>query len=451
MASGALTQNPRMARSSSTFKRYSVLNATANLLRSNMALFQSYQLYSPSSFRSGNRTKKVVLCDFEHGVKAQITFNHEGVWLSYFNFLIHDRCEMNTPTNRTRLGFTLVELLVVIAIIGILIGMLLPAVQAVRSSARRVSCANKMRQLGLAIHNYESANMTFPVSQVGPGASNGAGGYEAGYYSWLVPLLPFIEQENVYNQFDLEINNGDGSDFKISSSHPNAIAAATSLDLLLCPSDEASDDNTYAGSCNPGSSSYAGNIGWPSRTSGFAGERSADQYSGVIPLINPSRNISWHQSKMSFGDISDGTSNTSMISEHLIQTGSSVLEVRNSDPRLGSRHIVPAGLETLARVAAKIEASTDQHVLESAFTGRSWSSGYSMTSPTFVHILGPNSVAGHFSTSKAEGDNLISPSSNHTGGVNLVRVDASVSFVSDDIEREAWWALGARNDGRVNN
>ena len=357
---------------------------------------------------------------------------------------------MNISTNRSRVGFTLVELLVVIAIIGILIGMLLPAVQAVRSTARRVTCANKVRQLALAVHNYESAHKVFPINQVGPGQSDGAGGYQAGYYSWLVPLLPFVEQENVYNQFDLRVNNGDGSDFTISDSHPNAIAAATSLDLLLCPSDEASDDNTYMGSCNPGSSNYAGNIGWPSKTSGFAGERSADRYSGVIPLEHPSAPVAWHQSKLGFGDISDGTSNTSMISERLIQTGTSVSEIRNSDPRLGSRHIVPSGSETLARLATKMVASTDQHVLESAFTGKSWSSGYPLTAPTYVHILGPNAVAGHFSSSKSEGDNLMSPSSRHTGGVNLARADASVSFVSDDIEQEVWWALGARDDGHVN-
>ena len=93
-----------------------------------------------------------------------------------------------STTKRNRLGFTLVELLVVIAIIGILIGMLLPAVQAVRSSARRMSCANKVKQLALAVHNYESAQMTFPLNQVGAGKK--AGG--PGYYSWLVPLLPYI-------------------------------------------------------------------------------------------------------------------------------------------------------------------------------------------------------------------------------------------------------------------
>ena len=111
---------------------------------------------------------------------------------------------MNFSTNRSRSGFTLVELLVVIAIIGILIGMLLPAVQQVREAARRVSCANKIRQLSLAVLNYESAHRTFPLSQVGPGESDGSGGFKSGYYSWLVPLLPFVEAKQLVQPIRFE-------------------------------------------------------------------------------------------------------------------------------------------------------------------------------------------------------------------------------------------------------
>lgn len=353
-------------------------------------------------------------------------------------------------TKRGKYGFTLVELLVVIAIIGVLVSMLLPAVQSVRQAARRTQCANKLRQIGLAVHNYESTHRRFPVNQVGPGRSDTVGGSEAGYYSWLVPLLPFVEQNNLHSQFDLRINNGDGDSFRISESHPNAVAASTSVPLFLCPSDEPSADNRVAGLANPASSNYAGNIGWPSKASGFSDGSQSKSFNGVIPLERPGDAIAWHGgSKFGFAQISDGASNTAMVSERLIQTGNSVSALRNTDHRLGSRHIVPPRSEPLTRIAERILRSTDQHVVESAFTGRSWSSGYSLTAPTYVHILGPNATLGHFSSSEREGDFLVSPSSNHTGGVNLVRADGSVSFINDEIDREAWWTLGSRNDGRV--
>ena len=90
-----------------------------------------------------------------------------------------------------RRGFTLVELLVVIAIIGILIGMLLPAVQQVREAARRISCANTLRQIALALHNYESAHMRFPNGWTGKYGSTTPG------YGWMAYTLPFVEQANI--------------------------------------------------------------------------------------------------------------------------------------------------------------------------------------------------------------------------------------------------------------
>ena len=355
-----------------------------------------------------------------------------------------------SATERTKSGFTLVELLLVIEIIGILIGMLLPAVQTVRAAARRISCANKMRQIGLALHNYESALNELPVNQIGAGISDGAGSFQTGHYSWLVPLLPFLEQENLYSSFNLRVNNGDGSGFMMSDTHPNAAAAATSVELFLCPSDTPAEDNTVMGSANPGSSSYAGNIGWPSPTTGFGGERNPDTYSGVIPLERPSAPIAWHgRSSVSLSDIPDGTSNTAMVSERLIQTGTSRAEVRNGFDRIGSRHITPRSNETINRIALRIENSTDPHEKESAFIGRSWSSGYPLAAPTYVHVLAPNARIGHYSESEDEGDFLVSPSSEHVGGINLVRADASVSFIPNEIAQDAWWALGARDDGQV--
>ena len=360
---------------------------------------------------------------------------------------------------RTKSGFTLVELLVVIAIIGILIGMLLPAVQQVREAARRIQCANNVRQIGLGTLNYESAHGSFPVNQVGHGESNGMGGH----YSWLVSLLPFVEQGNLHSQFDFSVNNGDGQGFVMSDTHPNAVAAATEVPLFLCPSDEPGDNSVWLGSANPASSNYAGNIGWPSRVSGFTGERSvitepsADGlrglFNGVIPLENPANPLLWHGGSTSgLRDILDGTSNTAMHSEHLIQTNDVPRELRNGDDRITSQHVIPReSIHSLAGLAFLfVNSSGDPHASESGHIGRSWSSGSPLAAPTYVHILPPNSRLGHFSESSNEGDLLVTPSSNHSGGVNLVRVDGSVSFISDSIAQEAWWALGARNDGRVN-
>ena len=347
-------------------------------------------------------------------------------------------------------GFTLVELLVVIAIIGILIGMLLPAVQSVRAAARRSACANNVRQIALAIHNYESAINRFPENQIGPGLPDGSGAFQTGYYSWLVPILPQLEQNNLYELFDLRINNGDDDSYKVSSTHPNATAVNTPIETLLCPSDEHSQNNEIIlGSANPAPGSYAANAGWPSYATGFTGERpTPGEFNGVIPLVHPSSPVSWHSgSRLRFADVLDGTSNTALLAERLIQHAGSADEINNGDRRLQSLHILER-YETLAEIVDQM-SSTHAHIYQSAHIGRSWSSGSPLVAPTYMHVQTPNSLMGHYNTSIEEGDFVITPSSNHEGGVNLALVDGSVRFISDTISSEVWWALGSRDDGRT--
>ena len=103
-------------------------------------------------------------------------------------------------------AFTLVELLVVIAIIGILVLLLLPAVNAARESARNTQCKNNIRQLALAVVNYEGAHRRFPVSQTASGQRNKDGSCQGGFYSWHARILPFIEAQNVFEEIDFKID-----------------------------------------------------------------------------------------------------------------------------------------------------------------------------------------------------------------------------------------------------
>ena len=156
---------------------------------------------------------------------------------------------MNKNRNFPKAGFTLVELLVVIAIIGILIGMLLPAVQQVREAARRVTCANNIRQQVLALHNYETAYNSFPSAHQinhtwypfnvdpAPGgyASNG---YPHGgaFWSWMMRIAPYIEQTNLYNQADLSAGPSGWPWWQLL---PDGEAILSSrCPMFTCPSDQ---------------------------------------------------------------------------------------------------------------------------------------------------------------------------------------------------------------------
>ena len=366
------------------------------------------------------------------------------------NNRITKSAEVASCTRRNREGFTLVELLVVIAIIGILIGMLLPAVQSVRSAAQRTACSNNVRQLALAVHNYESAHMKFPVNQVGPGEESvtEAGEFQAGYYSWLVPLLPHMEQGNVHDSFDLRTNNGDGMDFRISDTHANAEAVSTVIPAFLCPSDTPNQQNdVILGSANPAPGSYAANAGWPSYATGISGERATPGMSnGAIPLEHPSSPVEWHTREVSMEDFLDGTSNTALLSERLIQQANNRAEFESGvDDRFKSLHII-IRFESLNEIVTQM-SNTHSDLRESAFIGRSWSSGWPLTAPTYMHVQTPNSLIGHYDTTELEGDSAMTPSSHHDGGVNMAMVDGSVRFVSDSASQEVWWAIGGRDDG----
>ena len=196
-----------------------------------------------------------------------------------------------SPAFHARRGFTLIELLVVIAIIGVLVGLLLPAVQQAREAARRTSCVNNMKQLGLAIHNYKDANKVLPAGWTKPAdLTNFSSG---NYWGWGAFILPFTEDSALYDQIDFDrqwSNTG-------SSSIP-----ATPLAGRCCPSDTMGLLNTKEN--NSGKSNYIGSFGnKPINTANFT--------------TTANRGVFTENSALRFRDITDGTSKTIMLGERV--------------------------------------------------------------------------------------------------------------------------------------
>ena len=213
-------------------------------------------------------------------------------------------------------GFTLVELLVVIAIIGILVGLLLPAVQAAREAARRMQCSNNVKQLALACHNYESAFKSFPAGGIvsyTPAAlaaltpaNHCTSGQDKTQAPWTVLMLPFVEDTNLYNKFDMKVRFTGSSN--IPGDSPNKDLFLTNNKKFQCPSDPNSgpavNNTNYMGVQGGGT---------PTGVTGPACSTSAGQ------RVFFQNGIFYANSKVRMADITDGTTNTFAIGESRYQ------------------------------------------------------------------------------------------------------------------------------------
>lgn len=198
--------------------------------------------------------------------------------------------------DRQRPAFTLVELLVVIGIIGMLVALLLPAVQAAREAARRASCLNNLRQMGIGLHSYHDALGTFPPGGIEPWTPLKPNGRQL---AWSVFLLPYVEQKPLYDRLDTS---------KAYDAPENSAAAATVLSIYVCPS-------------VPGGKKLQSGRG-PSRYGGIYGER-------ISSPNSPPKGVMLYDRAISIAEISDGTSFTLAVSEDSDFTDGQWINARN--------------------------------------------------------------------------------------------------------------------------
>lgn len=206
---------------------------------------------------------------------------------------------------RKRQGFTLVELLVVIAIIGILVGLLLPAVQAAREAARRMSCSNNMKQLGLAMHNYHDAHRVFPH------------GFGVNQEFWSALILPYIEQGNLHSTLDWTNSayRGFGTNWTNYNS-PNKVACGTVVSVFRCPSMAQPEHMDYNTISNRVPVSYRGVAGSKVASDDASTRPAGFNTAGFTALEQTDLDgMFFGASRVSFGDIADGTSNTLLVGE----------------------------------------------------------------------------------------------------------------------------------------
>jgi prepilin-type N-terminal cleavage/methylation domain-containing protein/prepilin-type processing-associated H-X9-DG protein len=330
---------------------------------------------------------------------------------------------MQTSSPRTgRRAFTLIELLVVIAIIGVLVGLLLPAVQKVRDAAARAACQNSLKQIALALHNYHDANQVLPAGTVSANLSASLQAYYGpwsglSYTTWMIPILPYMEQDAIYAAW-ARFPAGSTASVNGGPDHP----LAQPIKVLVCPSDPLPTTGVYMFTA-PSTSNPQGV--WKGLTSygGNCGTQPAPSY--PTPLIKDG--IFHYNTKTQINDIKDGTSNTILAGEQSHYDPLWATFMSNQAPTYWD----------LACYA--MWGAGNQGTWRQAIVPINWQlpSSVAPTPPTGAVYTDLN-----WKRRMAYG-------SQHPGGCNMAFCDGSVKFVSDRLDLITFQALSTKDGGEV--
>jgi prepilin-type N-terminal cleavage/methylation domain-containing protein/prepilin-type processing-associated H-X9-DG protein len=378
-------------------------------------------------------------------------------------------------------GFTLIELLVVIAIIAVLIGLLLPAVQAAREAARRIQCVNNLKQLGLAMHNYESGTGSFPFGH-GPYNNNDWGAFPL--------LLNYFEQSPVFNSINFADTGHAAGKPAVPSTDENGTVKVLTLSVLICPSD-IDRLTTIFGHVN-----YAASFGATPAGFGLSSPDGLFGHVGGTATIPVPAGYGPDEPVVKIADVTDGLSNTAAFSERLKGIGTSnnsgidmglpsATSVEVDTPTYPGNNATQSGNSTLAQLDPSLDpnqqgARAPGQTPTQYYNGLCISSGgpgvmlrgqapggpsppFGPSGPVggywwlaimpygtiYNHVMAPNT----WSCIDGSGGHLLSGAwtagSRHPGGVNVCFGDGSVHFIKSTISLPVWWALGTKAGGEV--
>jgi prepilin-type N-terminal cleavage/methylation domain-containing protein len=371
----------------------------------------------------------------------------------------------NHRAPKTPSGFTLVELLVVIAIIGILVALLLPAIQAAREAARRTQCVNNVKQMGLAAANYESAHGTFPPGrlipdwEVGGTPKTSYSSYQSaspadksGFYSVHIWILPYMEANNVYQLINFDLGQVKKM---LNPTNPHFEAYSTAQGMFICPSDANTEritsENNYR--ANFGGSTPAGGARSNSQQTVYD-SRPSDPWD-----VKGNGAFSIGKKGLKAKDFTDGLSKTAFFSE---RTKGSAINTQSDLPTkaeiisMPGRRGGPIPVDQIYQACLNYQPKADSFNFAAAGrwpTGDDWSNGWPFAgydSTQYNHVAEPNwggyDCGGFSSIPDTPGEHaLIAARSEHPGVVVVAFGDGHTAIINDGVDLNTWRALGSRN------